>query len=478
MAQTDGPTAAPGRLPLLPLLLFASVAMPLSAVGTAIAVYLPRHFAAHIGVSLAAVGGAFAIVRLLDIGVDLGLGLAMDRTKTRFGRYRAWLVAGAPILMAGTAALFLAPHGISVAYLIGWLLVLYLGTSIMGLSHTAWAANRETNYSERNRVFACLTVLGIVGAGAVLLLPLFAPMIGIDGDSGAVQAMGWFTILLAPIVAGLVFFSTSETINLDVHGVRFQLRDYWQLISRPTMARIMISDLCLNLGPGWMAAIYLFFFTDSRGFTVGEASFLLFVYVLAGLAGAPAAGWLANRIGKHRGVMVNTTGYSLMLMTILFLPKGNLVVAFFPLFICGFLAAGFNVLTRAMTADVADEVRLEQGKERVGLLFALTTLTTKISSAFAIWLSFKLLDMIGYKAEAGAVNTPEAIHGLELAYILGPIAFVMIGGACFIGYNLSADRHAEIRRQLDARDALYASSPAVAGIADAAVIDAAPHIAE
>jgi Na+/melibiose symporter-like transporter len=58
------------------------------------------------------------------------------------------------------------------------------------------------------------------------------------------------------------------------------------------------------------------------------------------------------------------------------------------------------------------------------------------------------------------VNTPEAIRGLELVYIIGPIVFVMLAGAFFFGYRLTADRHREIRDQLDARDA-FAEGPTV-----------------
>jgi Na+/melibiose symporter-like transporter len=50
-------------------------------------------------------------------------------------------------------------------------------------------------------------------------------------------------------------------------------------------------------------------------------------------------------------------------------------------------------------------------------------------------------------------NSHSALLGLELAYYIGPIFFVLVGGLCFIGWNLTAERHGEIRRQLDARDA-------------------------
>ena len=81
--------------------------------------------------------------------------------------------------------------------------------------------------------------------------------------------------------------------------------------------------------------------------------------------------------------------------------------------------------------------------------------TTKIAGALSIGATFWVLELVGYRAEHGAVNTPEAIHNLELVYLIGPVVCVMIGGLCMIGYRLGAEQHAEIRRRLDERDALY-----------------------
>ena len=72
------------------------------------------------------------------------------------------------------------------------------------------------------------------------------------------------------------------------------------------------------------------------------------------------------------------------------------------------LESGFNVLTRAMTADIADEIRLEKGKERSGLLYAITTMTTKVAGAFSIGLTFLVLSQVGYNAGDGAANSAHA----------------------------------------------------------------------
>jgi len=122
------------------------------------------------------------------------------------------------------------------------------------------------------------------------------------------------------------------------------------------------------------------------------------------------------------------------------------------------------VMVRAITADVGDQLRLEGGRDLMGLLYAVTSATTKAASALSIFVSYALLNSFGYDARPHAVNGLAQIHGLELIFITGPIVFVMLGGAAFIGYKLSAERHAEIRQKLDARDGLLTESLGLDGV--------------
>ena len=102
----QAPTARrTARLPLSTALAFAGTSLPISAVAIAISVFLPRHYASHLGVDLAVVGAAFFLVRMIDIPIDGLLGWGMDKTRTAWGRYRVWTILGAPVLMAGTARL-------------------------------------------------------------------------------------------------------------------------------------------------------------------------------------------------------------------------------------------------------------------------------------------------------------------------------------------------------------------------------------
>jgi glycoside/pentoside/hexuronide:cation symporter, GPH family len=457
--------AAAERLKLPTILTFATATLPMSTLGIALAIFLPRYFASHLGVSLAVVGGAFGFCRLIDTPVDPVLGLMMDRTRTAIGRYRVWMLLGAPILMLAVYALFMAPMGISRIYLVGWILCLYLGTSIVGLSHTAWASTLAPAYHDRSRLFGILTMVGVIGSISVLAVPALASKFKL-GDPDGVHAMGWLTLALIPICIGLVAWRIPERVAADVRSKeRFELSDYWGLIKKPAMLRLIVAQVCLTLSPGWMSALYLFFFKDVLGFSIATASGLLGVYILAGVVGAPATTWLSSRIGKHRALMINTTAYSIGLTAVVVIPKdGNLLAAIPVMLWCGAAASGFNLLISSMTADVGDEVRLEQGRQRMSLIYSLTSLAAKVASAGSIFLSFWVLSRVGYSAVEKAHNTASAINGLELAYVIGPIVFAMLGGACFLGWKLDAQRHGEIRGALELRDAALGEASVLEGL--------------
>ena len=462
MAPADSSPGHHHRLSMPALLGFSLPGLALGALAVSVSVYLPHYYASHVGISLAAVGGAFGIVRLFDGGLDPILGVTMDQSRTRFGRYRPWLIASAPVLMLGVYLLFQPPPMATMGYLFAALAVYYVGISLMTLAHVSWASVIAGQYHERSRVFGVFQMVGVSGATLILILPILLARKG--SSDGGVSAMGWFIVALAPLGVFLATLRTPEPIAKQTHEDHLDWRDYWAIISRPDVLRIFAADICLTLGPGWMSALYLFYFHDSRGFGAGEASRLLLVYIAAGVAGALTISRLAMRIGKHRAQMAASTGYSLGLLLLTLTPKGAFWPAAAVMFLLGLLAGSFPMLDRAMMGDVADAIRLEQGKRRIGLLFAMITTAQKMAVGLSVLLSFAVLGWIGYQAKDGATNTPQAIHGLELVYLIGPVAFVMLGGACYIGYSLDAKRHSDIRAQLAERDALSATAPILEGL--------------
>lgn len=445
--------AAAGRLSTPVIFAFASAGIPGAMLMLILGTYLPRFYAGHLGIALTAVAAAIATVRLIDIGFDLVIGYFMDKTRTRFGRYRVWYAAGMPILWLAIYKVLNPPDDAGTGYLITWLLVIYTGTSITALSHAAWAAALATGYNERSRVYGWMQGVGVLGSVSLLLTPIFTHGAIQPGKGESMEAIGWIIIGLMPFTAAASIFFAPEKIMPKSHETVAKLKDYIKVFTTPGMARLVIADLFLVLGPGTTGPIYIFFFHDAKGFPIKEVSLLLIPYIGAGLFGAPFWAAVAQKLGKHRTVQVACVCYAITQTILMAMPKGAFAMTAVGMFSVGFCASAFVLLIRAMVADISDQIRLDTGQNQTGLLYALVTITQKFGSSITVAIVFPILAAVGYNAKDDAVNTEAAIRGLEMCYLFAPIALVLVGGAMFFGYKLDKDRHADIRAQLEARDA-------------------------
>src|ERR1700761_664111 len=209
----DAKTAAPasGRIPPFQIATFSAAALPVGALVTTLGVYLTNYYAAHVGIPLAAVGVTFLAIRAIDLLLDPYIGLRMDKTRTRIGKFRPWLAAAAPILLVSSVAIYFPPNGAGVFYLAGWLIVLYLGYSMLTLSQAGWGAALVAEYHQRSRVYGWIQAVGVVGALGVLRVPLILPKLWPHSPfHGIVPQMGAFVIASIVIGAAVTVFLAPE----------------------------------------------------------------------------------------------------------------------------------------------------------------------------------------------------------------------------------------------------------------------------
>lgn len=267
----------------------------------------------------------------------------------------------------------------------------------------------------------------------------------------AVPAMGWFILITTPIAVTLATLWTPPPVHSSTKSSLISVKTYLPLLIHRNMGRVL-AMLLFTTGTAWEGALFLFYFTDGRGFSVAEASTLLIFALGAGLLGAPAIARLSMLTSKHAAVMGTAVFYAVALSSLALVPSDNKLLSSMPVITTGFLYAGFHVLLRSMTADVIDEIRLSEGKDMSALLYALLTLAPKLAAAAAIALTFSLLAAIGYRAGTSETNSVAALNSLEASYLIGPVAFILAGAGCMFGYGLGPSRTAAIRAELDKRD--------------------------
>ena len=448
--MTTASAARDGRLSFPRLFAFSAGSIPAYLLVGVMGVYLPKFYASHLGISLLVLGGAIAVIRLADLGVDLALGILMDKTKTPMGRYRPWYLLGLPVLALAVFKVFNPPLDAGVGYLFVWYTLLYLAYSLLVLAHSAWAGTITGDYNERSRIFGWMMALGFAGSVIINLLPKVTHGAVNPAVAASIPTIGWIIIGSGVICVPLALLLAPERAPPVARKERLTLKDYAAVITTPSMLRLVLADLFLTLGPGTTAPMYIFFFHEAKKFSLIDVPTLLIFYVAAGVIGAPLWGRLAQRIGKHRTVQIACVAYAITQSILMAMPAGQFWLTAVGMASVGFCSSAFILLVRAMVADVADQLRLETGQERSGVLFALVTLTQKFGTSITISIVYPILAYVGFNPKDGAINTPHAIWGLEMCYLFAPVVLVLAGGAMFFGYSLTRERQTEIRAQLDA----------------------------
>jgi len=456
---------------------FSSTGIPSAALALATGTYLAPFYTGHVGISLTVFALTTTLVRLFDLTLDPILGWMMDKTFTRWGRFRPWYVIGTPIGMLGGYMLLNPPAGADWVYLAIWYLVLWIGLSITTLAHASWGAALAINYHERSRIYGWMTALAPIGSLGLLVLPLFTHRTLVLGDPGSFHTISLMIMAAIPVGAILMLAFTPERPRAVSVQRNFGLGDYWAMITRPTMAKLILADLAYTLGPGVTSPLYAFYFGQIKGFSRPEVGFLLIFYIGAALIGGMFWPILARRISKHRAIQIASVFYAITQVSLMLIPRELFSLTALSMVTVGFCVSAFILLIRSMVADYADEVRLETGEERAGVLYAMVTTTQKIGASMNVLLVFPLLQFIFHFDPKKPVNDPFALQGLQLCYLFAPIIFVFVGAALFFGYTLDESRYAAIREALDDRDAEEEKAMAAEPTTGASVPGGAPATA-
>jgi GPH family glycoside/pentoside/hexuronide:cation symporter len=443
------------RLPLDRLLAFVSPALPLGAVGLPLIVYLPVYFTSYVGLRLAVVGFAFFLVRSLDIGFDPLMGWLVDRTRTPWGQCRPWMAAGAVITFGSTLMLFLAPPGTTLAYLVVGLLLLYAGTSIVGVAQPAWAARLAPDYDGRSHLYAWMQVAASIGIFVVLALPMFHPAGEAPKPGSDIHRMGLAVAIALPVAMALALWRTPEphapVAHVGADG-KVRLIDYAMLLRRPDILRLVISNLFVNLATATVSAILLFFWRTARGYSSTEVNWFIILYFFGSLVSVPVWVPVGRLIGKRWAFILSGLGYVIMPLATL-IPRHRPDIVLLAQFTLGLTFGAGGFLVRAMAADAADEARLDTGVDRLGQVYALLTSTTKVGSAVAVGVVFAVLDRAGFNATLGGANPSAAMRVLVLMYAATPAVLTLFGLLAVIGYRLDRASHDRVRERLATRDA-------------------------
>ncbi len=446
--------SASGRDRVKPFWLFAYSlpGLPLAAMTLPLAVHLPPFYAVEVGLGWMVTGIIFGAIRFLDVFLDPLMGVLSDRTKTRWGRRRIWMVISVPIMCFASFLVFMPDAGVTWHYVVISMIFLFIGWTMLSIVHLAWGSELSGDYHERSKITASREAAYLVGMIFVLLLPAVIQAQG--GDKfDQVASMGWFVIVTLPLGVAFAVWSIPE----DAHHVpaRMPLGPALKaIVNNKPLRYVLVADLVAGVSGGIVATLFLPMVAFGLELPK-EANWLLLVYFVMGAIAIPPMVWISRRLGKHQTFVAHCLANAIMIPCIFFLPKGEFLPALILWTLLGLNMSVGPFLFRAIMADVADHDHVETGQARAGVYFSLLALTNKLGYSCAIFFSYALLAYIGFDGKGA--NSPETISSMMLIYVVPP-TLISLGIALVMWrFPLDEEKQRELRRIIETRAAAQAA---------------------
>ncbi len=465
------PTAKGRPISLVELVAFAAPAAPLLALSLPVIIFLPPHFAEHLGLPLWAVSAIFLGARVFDLLIDPAIGGLQDRTEHPMGRRKIWIAASAPVLMILLWVVFLGlPPGIN-PWLAGFaVFAMYLAYASTMIAHLGWASELQPTYHGRTKVLGAVQLASAVGQALMLIIAGVVVQAFGGSNADAVSAMGWTILALIPLTTLLAISTVPEPHVPPQPHLSFR-ETVKTLAGNKLALRVLTPDLLLGIAQGVSGGLFLFYFQFVLGFE-NEAQTLLALYFVAGLLGVPIWWWLARTRGKHVALQVALLFASLTTAGIVILPPDSFALAAPAMMLAGLSNGGGVLLTRALMADVVDEDELRTGARRSGLFFGVLLTTSKLGVA-AGPITYAVLGAAGFVPALGAGNSETALNTLSFLFIAVPVVLYTLAALSLRNYPLDEKAQAELHAAIAARHAARETIAAEAktGAAPGAVAD-------
>jgi GPH family glycoside/pentoside/hexuronide:cation symporter len=457
--MVDDSSTPSQRLTIPTLLSYGISDFPVMLASMPMMLYLNVFYAGEIGLDLIDLANMLLFARIFDLVTDPLVGYLSDHTRTRWGRRRPWMVASLPFLMLGLYKVLIPDEGADIWYLFRWLMVMWLGWTMLMIPYYAWGAELTTDYDDRTRVTGWRAAMGGLGQLAAIGFPVIAATwFELDGFAGIMRITAYAALILMPVS---VLFTVSRVKEAESSQVlNTKLFDGLAImVTNGPFLWLVIAFMISSLGVAVLMPLNAFYATAVLGAAQNDVPLLMLFGSVAGLAGIPFWVFISKRFGKHRawiGGFIWVTAFSPMY---LFLGPGDFWFMVPFAVISAFGTGSFMALPNSMKADVIDVDTARTGENRAAVLFSAWSLATKLASSLGGSLGLWALAWVGFDASLGTGNTPDALMGVKYVYALLPAAIFILATIVIWNYPLDRAAQQRIRAEIDLRAARDQSSP-------------------
>lgn len=355
--------------------------------------YLLFYYTNCAGLAAGAVGFMFVVTKFIDAFTDYMVGAMIDRTDTKMGRYRPWMLYGAPVLAVGMVLLFSVPTGWSAGAKLAWAYVTYVifsfGYTLVNIPMAPIVSSLSASATERTKISTTRTVFSNLGSltSSLFVLPMVYFFSGSKDATGAALATGYrntnivLGIIVVVIMAICVFSIVEINPPTKSAGKSSLIKDIGSLVKNKYYIMFLGEVFFLFLGYLSMYGAMQYYYT----YIVGDVSGMSLALTLLTLLAIPTMILAAYLNGKgiakikliQFGAIVDCVGFAILFFT----SNGTIATASLGLIGLGF---GFrSSMFFSMMPDIFDYTEWQVGRNLGGTQNAIQGFVNKVSSAAA-----------------------------------------------------------------------------------------------
>ena len=434
--------------------------------------YLMLFYTDVFGISAAVVGTMFAVTRVWDSFFDPVVGAFADRTSSRWGRFRPYLLfLAVPFGLIGVVTFLTPPFDatgkIVYAYITYALMMMVY--SAINVPYASLLGVMSPDPSHRNTLATYRMTFAYLGSFIALLL--FMPLVNAFGGGDVngptrlwftAPQFGWFmaVVVIAAICVVLFlacFALTKERVEPIKHEKTSLKTDFRDLVHNKPWWILLgagVSSLVFNSIRDGATVYYFKYYVDETA--VGNISILGLPFVLSGIylgvgqaaniVGVILAAPVSNRIGKRNTFILAMALATVLSVIFFWFNKDQLYLIFVFQILISICAGSIFTLLWSMYADCADYSELRTGNRATGLIFSSSSMSQKFGWAFGSAITGWMLAQFGFKANA--VQSAETIQGIKMFLSILPAVGALLSLVFIYFYPLSESKMKKITAEL------------------------------
>ncbi|MBT6770606.1 MAG: MFS transporter [Opitutales bacterium] len=422
-------------------------------------IFLLYYYTDIFGLTPAAVGTMFIVTKVVDAVSDPVMGLIADRTNSRWGKFRPYLLwAAVPYGIMGYA-MFANPdftYAGKLVYAYATYTLMMLAYTTINIPYSALMGVISPSSAERTKVASFRFICAF---GAAWLIGTFVtPLKNILGGGDEANGFRLTMMIFAVISIGLfwvTFATTKERVKTPQKDSNLK-SDFGALMSNgPWMALFLAAIFTLmNLAVRNGAIIYYFKYYVGDD---GSPIFLIFdktaVFMSSGLfamiAGVAFTKFLSNRFGKRNLLIALSSMNAVLIAAFFFIPPQQYGLMIFVNCIGAFISGPTPALVWAMYADCADYGEWKTGRRTTALIFSALQFAQKMGLAVGAGGSGFILALFGFVANTA--QSDSSMLGIRLMFSLFPALLAILGIVAVVFYRLNEEQVSEIEIELEKR---------------------------